>query len=70
MRIRASIRTMFGQSSTASPETIPVALTPYELFAAIRHVERDADEARAVGNDATADRLEYRSGSDAGIYGW
>ena len=41
--------------------TVRVTLTRQELFAAIWQVERDADEARATGNDAVATRLDWRA---------
>jgi hypothetical protein len=40
---------------------IRVTLTRGELFAAVRQIERDADVARATGNDDIATRLDWRA---------
>jgi hypothetical protein len=41
--------------------TIRVTLTRPELFAAIRQIERDADEARTSGKHELATRLDWRA---------
>jgi hypothetical protein len=61
MHIPATIRTTFGPSSLPIRATVRVTLTHCELFAAIRQIEREADEARALGNDDVATRLDWRA---------
>jgi len=61
MRTAATMRTMFGPASVPVRTTRRVTLTQEELFAAIRQVERHADEARAGGNDDLARRLDWRA---------
>jgi hypothetical protein len=61
MHIPATIRTTFGHSVNPIRATVGVTLTRCELFAAIRQIERDADEARAAGNYDVATRLDWRA---------
>jgi hypothetical protein len=61
MHIPATIRTAFGPSCIPVRAIVRVTLTRHELFAAIRQIERDADAARAAGNDDVATRLDWRA---------
>ena len=61
MHIPATIRTAFGPSFIPTNAIFRVTLTECELFAVIRQIERDADDARAAGNDAVATRLDWRA---------
>jgi hypothetical protein len=61
MHIPATIRITYGHSFIPIRATVRVTLTRHELFAAIRQIEHDADEARAAGNDDIATRLDWRA---------
>jgi hypothetical protein len=61
MHIPSTIRTSFGPSYVPIRATVRVTLTRRELFATIRQIERDADEARTAGNDDAATRLDWRA---------
>jgi hypothetical protein len=61
MHIPATIKTAYGPSLVPIRATARVTLTRCELFAAIRQIERDADEARAACNDDVATRLDWRA---------
>jgi hypothetical protein len=61
MYIPATMRTAYGPSTIPARSTVRVTLTRCELFAAIRQIECDADEARAAGNDDVATRLDWRA---------
>jgi hypothetical protein len=60
MHIPSTIRTAFGPAFIPTRATVRVTLSRYELFAVIRHIEREGDEARAAGNDDVATRLDWR----------
>jgi hypothetical protein len=59
MHIPSTIRTTFGPAHVPVRATVRVTLTRRELFAAIRQIERDADEARARGKHEVATRLDW-----------
>ena len=61
MHIPSTIRTSFGPSLIPTRASVRVTLTLRELFGVIRQLERDAEEARALGNDHLATRLEWRA---------
>ena len=61
MHIPSTIRTTYGRSFVPIRATVRVTLTRDELFAAIRQIEREADQARAAGNDEVATRLDWRA---------
>jgi hypothetical protein len=61
MHIPATIRTTSGPAFVPIRATVRVTLTRSELFAAIRQIEREADEAHAGGNDDVATRLDWRA---------
>jgi hypothetical protein len=61
MYVPSKIRTTFGRSHMPMQATVRVTLTRRELFGAIRQVERDADEARAIGKYDVAMRLDWRA---------
>ena len=61
MHIPSTIRTSFGPSLVPTRASVRVTLTLRELFGVIRQLERDAEEARALGNDHLATRLEWRA---------
>jgi hypothetical protein len=61
MHIPATTRTTFGPSCVPIRATVRVTLTRSELFAAIRQIEREADEARIAGKDEVASRLDWRA---------
>jgi hypothetical protein len=59
MHIPSTIPTSFGPSVVAVRATVSVTLTPHDLFAVTRQIERDADEAGAAGDDVLAARLDW-----------
>jgi hypothetical protein len=61
MHIPSTMRTAFGPSIVPIRASVRVTLTCAELFAVIRYVEREASEARALGNDDVATRLDWRA---------
>jgi hypothetical protein len=61
MHIPSTIRTAYGRPFVPIRTTVRVTLTRDELFAAIRQIEREADEARAVGNVEVATLLDWRA---------
>jgi hypothetical protein len=65
MHLPSAIRTTFGPAHVPTHATIRATRTRREFFAAIRQVDRDADEARAMGNDEVATHFDWRCGVEA-----
>jgi hypothetical protein len=61
MHIPSTIRTTFGPAAIPVRGTVRVTLTLAELFATIRHIEREACEARAAGREDVATSLDWRA---------
>ena len=61
MFLPRTIATSFGLRHLPLAPMIRVTLTPAELHAAVRHVEREAREAEAEGQHDTAGRLYWRA---------
>jgi hypothetical protein len=61
MNFSSYITTSYGPRLLPNRPMLRVTLTRAELFAVVRHLQRDADAARAAGNDDTAIRLDWRA---------
>ena len=61
MHIPFTIRTTFGPSLILVHATVRGTPTRSELFSAIRQIEREADQARAAGNEDVTTSLDWRA---------
>lgn len=61
MHIPATIRLSTGPASLPRAPMVRVSLTINELFVLVRHIRREADALRIDGQDAAADRLDWRA---------